>query len=96
MGAITFRGTGQKSPHQKRQRAFLTLMYIQLLIGRDLPEAHRAHQQLIVPNESFAQRISLRWIMIVEVYLRDRHPTTERIVNKTRVSTYTSWLKNYI
>lgn len=61
-------------------------VHIQLLIGRDLPEAHHVHQQLIGPKDDpFAQRLSLGWVIIGEVCLEGRHPPTEVIVNKTGV-----------
>ena len=44
---------------------------IQLLIGRDLPEAHLVHDQ--IPGSPFAQRLSLGWMIVGDVCLDGRH-----------------------
>jgi hypothetical protein len=59
---------------------------IQLLIGRDLPEAHHVHKQLVGPRDSpFAQKLSLGWVIIGDVCLGKVHRPNRVNVNKTHV-----------
>ena len=59
---------------------------IQLLIGRDLIEAHHVFDQRIGPEHTpFAQRLSLGWVIIGETCLNGVHQPNSIVVNKTSV-----------
>lgn len=59
---------------------------IQLLIGRDLIEAHHIEEQITGPRgEPFAQRLSLGWAIIGEVCLGRLHRRTSVNVNKVSI-----------
>ena len=59
---------------------------IQLLIGRDLIEAHHVFDQRTGPEHTpFAQRLSLGWVIIGETCLNGVHQPNSIVVNKTSV-----------
>ena len=65
---------------------FDTNAEIQLLIGRDLIEAHHIKEQITGPRgQPFAQRIGLGWAIIGEICLGRLHKRTTVNVNKVSI-----------
>ncbi|XP_062585397.1 uncharacterized protein LOC134247072 [Saccostrea cucullata] len=59
---------------------------IQLLIGRDLPEAHHIKQQIVGPKGTpYALELGLGWVIIGEVCLGKIHPRDSVCVNKVSI-----------
>ena len=77
-------------PHLKQLESvippFDTKVDIQLLIGRDLVEAHQVLQQITGPESTpFAQRLRLGWVVVGEVCLGTLHKPDNISVLKTRL-----------
>jgi hypothetical protein len=54
------------------------------LIGRDIPEIHHVHEQILGDKgKPFAQKLPLGWVIIGEVCLGKVHAPTEISVRKT-------------
>lgn len=80
-------------PHMKDIAKHLKVMdpsvKIQLLIGRDLPEAHHTIDQRIGPLKTpFAQRSLLGWTIIGDVCLSGQHIPSTLASSKTFVNEY--------
>jgi hypothetical protein len=59
---------------------------IQLLIGRDLIDAHQVCEQIIGnPKTPFAQRLSLGWVIVGELCLGNSHVNDELNVKRTYI-----------
>jgi hypothetical protein len=59
---------------------------VELLIGRDIPEIHHVHEQILGDKgKPFAQKLPLGWVIIGEVCLGKVHAPTEISVRKTHV-----------
>ena len=59
---------------------------IQLLIGRDLPEAHHVLEQVVgKQGMPFAQKLTLGWVIVGEICLGKVHPPDVISVNKTTI-----------
>lgn len=61
---------------------------IQLLIGRDIPEAHHVHKQIVGPKGTpFAQELSLCWVIVGDICLCKMHKPNTVNANRTHVVT---------
>ena len=78
----------QAHPHLSRiadQLYPLQQVGIELLIGRDLLEAHHVHDQIVGPRDTpFAQKLSLGWVIVGDVCLEGRHRPSVTVM-KTHV-----------
>ncbi|XP_033759513.1 uncharacterized protein LOC117341759 [Pecten maximus] len=60
--------------------------FMGLLIGRDVPDVHHVHEQIVGPRGSaFAQKLSLGWVVVGDVCLGKVHPPDSVTVYKTSI-----------